>query len=99
MSCALLLYTAIVVPIQILVWDYNDPCNKFPTLFLDLFVDSFFLVSSCGYDVSSSHYAQVSRLWIEGLHACAFFGNLVGFLDHVALRDKESRQDERSKRS
>ena len=45
MSGALLLYTALVVPIQILVWDYGDPCNKFPTLYFDMFVDSFFLVN------------------------------------------------------
>jgi hypothetical protein len=39
-----LLYTAIIVPVQICVWDYNDPCNKFPTLEFDLLVDTFFLV-------------------------------------------------------
>ena len=44
MSGALLLYTALVVPIQILVWDYSDPCNKFPTLYFDVAADSFFLV-------------------------------------------------------
>ena len=26
------------------MWDYSDPCHTFPTLFLDLFVDSYFLV-------------------------------------------------------
>jgi hypothetical protein len=45
LSGALLLYTALVVPIQILVWDYSDPCNKFPTLFFDVVADSFFLVT------------------------------------------------------
>ena len=30
--------------VQILLWDYSDPCNMFPTLFFDLGVDSFFLV-------------------------------------------------------
>ena len=39
-----LLYTAVVVPIQLFLWDYDDPCNVFPTLHLDLFVDLFFLV-------------------------------------------------------
>ena len=33
---------------QILLWDYSDPCNKFPTLFFDLGVDSFFLVRRDG---------------------------------------------------
>ena len=28
---------------QICLWDYSDPCNKFPTLYFDLGVDSFFL--------------------------------------------------------
>ncbi len=40
-----LLYTAIIVPLQICLWDYNDPCNKFPSLEFDLLVDTFFLVS------------------------------------------------------
>jgi hypothetical protein len=40
-----LLYTAVVVPAQIFLWDYSDPCNTFPTLFLDVAVDSFFLVT------------------------------------------------------
>ncbi len=44
-SGALLLYTAIVAPVQIFLWDFNDEiCNPFPTLYLDLFVDVFFLV-------------------------------------------------------
>ena len=29
---------------QICIWDYSDPCNVFPTLYFDVFVDSFFLV-------------------------------------------------------
>ena len=44
-SGVLLLYTAAVVPAQIFLWDYSDPCNRFPTLFFDLAVDTFFLVS------------------------------------------------------
>jgi hypothetical protein len=39
-----LLYSAVVVPFQICMWDYSDPCNLFPTLQLDLAVDTFFLV-------------------------------------------------------
>ena len=30
--------------VQIFVWDYSDPCHKFPTLYIDLFVDTYFLV-------------------------------------------------------
>lgn len=40
----LLLYTATVVPVQMFLWDYSDPCNKFPTLFFDVIVDCFFVV-------------------------------------------------------
>jgi hypothetical protein len=43
-SGLLLFYTAVTVPVQIFMWDYSDPCNKFPTLRLDMFVDSYFLV-------------------------------------------------------
>jgi hypothetical protein len=45
-SGALLAYTAIIVPVQLCLWSYEDPCNIFPTLFFDVFVDSFFLVCS-----------------------------------------------------
>jgi hypothetical protein len=44
LSAYFLLYTATIVPIQICVWSYDDPCNKFPTLFFDVLVDLFFLV-------------------------------------------------------
>ncbi len=45
MCCGvLLLYTAVVVPVQICMWDYDDPCNAFPTLRIDVFVDAFFMV-------------------------------------------------------
>jgi hypothetical protein len=43
-SGLLLLYTAVVAPVQICMWNYEDPCNKFPTLYFDVFVDAFFLV-------------------------------------------------------
>ncbi len=43
-SGLLLLYTAVVVPAQIFLWDYSEQCNTFPTLFVDVAVDSFFLV-------------------------------------------------------
>jgi len=38
-----LFYTAIIVPVQIFVWDYSDPCETYPSLRIDLFVDSYFL--------------------------------------------------------
>ena len=44
MSGVFLLYTAVIVPIQLFLWSYDDPCVLFPTLYLDLLVDSFFLV-------------------------------------------------------
>ena len=27
------------------MWDYDDPCNKFPTLYFDVYVDAFFVVT------------------------------------------------------
>jgi hypothetical protein len=44
-SGILLFYTAIVVPVQIFLWDYSDSCNMFPTLYFDILVDLFFMVS------------------------------------------------------
>ena len=44
LSGFLLSYTAVIVPVQICLWNYDDPCNIFPTLFFDVIVDSFFLV-------------------------------------------------------
>ncbi len=29
---------------QICLWNYDDACNAFPTLYFDVFVDAFFLV-------------------------------------------------------
>ena len=43
-SAILLLYTAVIVPVQICMWNYDDPCNIFPTLYFDVIVDCFFLV-------------------------------------------------------
>jgi len=45
-SGLLLLYTAVVAPVQICMWNYEDPCNKFPTLYFDVFVDAFFLAET-----------------------------------------------------
>ena len=44
LSGALLFYGAFLLPVQLFMWDYSDPCNTFPTLRLDLFADTFFLV-------------------------------------------------------
>jgi hypothetical protein len=44
-STLVLIYTAVIVPVQICMWNYDDPCDMFPTLFFDVFVDAFFMVS------------------------------------------------------
>jgi hypothetical protein len=44
MSCLLLAYSAYAVPMQLSFWDREDPCNPFPTLYIDIFVDTFFMV-------------------------------------------------------
>ena len=49
-----LLYTAAVVPVQIFLWDYDSACNRFPTLFFDIAVDSFFLVRRLSLSLSLS---------------------------------------------
>jgi hypothetical protein len=51
-SGAFLLYTAVVAPVQIFLWEFDEAeCNTFPTLYLDLFVDSFFIVRLVIYNV------------------------------------------------
>ncbi len=45
-STFLLIYTAMIVPVQICMWNYEDPCNMFPTLYFDVFVDAFFMVQT-----------------------------------------------------
>jgi hypothetical protein len=40
-----LFYTAVIVPVQICMWNYEDPCNMFPTLAFDVIVDVFFMVA------------------------------------------------------
>jgi hypothetical protein len=47
-NALLLVYTGVVAPLQICLWSYDDPCNYFPTLFFDVFVDCFFLVVLTG---------------------------------------------------
>jgi hypothetical protein len=44
LSGAFLFYTATIVPVQLCLWTYDDPCNIFPTLQFDVIVDTFFLV-------------------------------------------------------
>jgi hypothetical protein len=44
-SALFLLYTAVIVPVQLCLWTYDDPCEKFPTLYFDVIVDTFFLVT------------------------------------------------------
>ncbi len=44
LSCLLLAYSAYVVPMQLSFWITDDLCNPFPTLYSDIFVDSYFLV-------------------------------------------------------
>jgi hypothetical protein len=46
LSGALLFYTAVIVPVQICLWSYDDPCNAFTTLSFDVVVDTFFLVNA-----------------------------------------------------
>ena len=53
-SGLVLFYTALVVPIQIFLWENNDPCTLFPTLRIDLFVDTFFLVIALDF---FTHYS------------------------------------------
>jgi hypothetical protein len=54
-SAALLLYTAVIVPVQICLWTYDDPCNAFPTLYFDVIVDTFFVVPRPPYFSFPSH--------------------------------------------
>ncbi len=43
-SCLLLAYSAYVVPMQLSFWITDDLCNPFPTLYSDVFVDTYFMV-------------------------------------------------------
>jgi hypothetical protein len=50
-SGALLLYTVLMAPVQMFVWEFDEiECNIFPTLYFDMFVDIFFMVKySCSF--------------------------------------------------
>jgi hypothetical protein len=43
-NAVFLAYTAAIAPVQICLWNYDDPCNSIATLYFDAFVDIFFLV-------------------------------------------------------
>ena len=46
LSGTFLLYTAVIAPAQIFLWETDEAeCKTFPTLYFDLLVDAFFLVS------------------------------------------------------
>ncbi len=44
----LLVYSSLIVPVQLSFWMKDDPCFVVPTLTLDVFVDFFFLVWNGG---------------------------------------------------
>ena len=68
-SAALLLYTAVVVPVQICLWTYEDPCTSFPTLYFDVMVDAFFMVCLCGTARVFRIMHRVLRLYIATVEA------------------------------
>ena len=46
LSGTFLLYTAVIAPAQIFLWESDEEeCKVFPTLYIDLCVDAFFIVS------------------------------------------------------
>ncbi len=45
LSCLFLAYSAYAVPMQLSFWNSQDPCDEFPTLFIDVVVDTYFMVS------------------------------------------------------
>jgi len=65
---ALLLYTAVIAPVQICLWNYDDdPCNRFPTLYFDVVVDLFFVLDAflpflVGYYTSEHEYIDEWRV-------------------------------------
>jgi hypothetical protein len=57
-SSVLLVYTAVIVPAQICIWNYDDPCSIFPTLPFDIAVDAFFLVRHCDVSLARQNLPQ-----------------------------------------
>ena len=72
-SAILLLYSAVVVPFQICMWDYSDPCNTFPTLDFDMFVDTFFVVL-CFYFSTLLGHRNFSSLVLSRLFRISNYG-------------------------
>ena len=56
----LLVYSAVIIPPQLCLWNYDDPCKMFPTLYFDVFVDSFFLVTESEV-IAASDYTEVQN--------------------------------------
>ena len=44
MNAMMLFYSAAIVPVQLSFWEQQDICYVPPTIYFDVFVDSFFLV-------------------------------------------------------
>ncbi len=65
-SGLLLLYTALICPVQICMWNYDDPCNTFPTLRFDIFVDCFFMVRPDGGGEGREMFLLSRFHWREG---------------------------------
>ncbi len=55
LSCLFLVYSAYVVPMQLSFWMRDNPCDPFQTLYTDLLVDTFFLVSDSQLAAPSLH--------------------------------------------
>ena len=45
MNAVVLFYSAAIVPVQLSFWESEDICYVPPTIYFDVFVDSFFLVT------------------------------------------------------
>jgi hypothetical protein len=58
-----LIYTGALAPVQICLWNYEDACNAFPTLYFDVFVDSFFLVAPVLSKFALSRTLQLLIRW------------------------------------
>ncbi len=61
MSCLLLAYSSYAVPMQLSFWSNDDPCNPFPTLYIDIFVDTFFMVPPPPFSEPRQRYSPLSN--------------------------------------
>ena len=69
-SGTLLLYTAIIAPVQIFVWEFDEEkCNVFPSLYFDMFVDIFFMVRrpSSAFIICVWHLEHLEFLFPVGI--------------------------------